>query len=268
MQNNTIASQMAEIKKQRRTNIISLILLLAVVIGSTLILEFDFMEALAAIPSSIAWMVQNFYPVAESFRHFPTIVSSLIDTVLMAVAASTIASLVAYGLALLGSDVTKVNNGVAAVIKAIASFFRNIPDIVWSMIFLFSFGMNVVTGFLALLFVTIGTLTRAFIATIENSASDSVEALKATGSNWFQIIGQSIIPSSIAGVISWILYAIENNVRSATLIGILTGSGIGYIFDLYYKQLDYHACALVTIGIVVVVLFIQWVSTRVRRSIL
>jgi phosphonate transport system permease protein len=143
-----------------------------------------------------------------------------------------------------------------------------VPDIVWSMIFLFSFGMNIMTGFLALFFVTFGTLNRAFIETIDETSKDSVEALTATGATRWQIIGQAIFPNSISGIISWILYSIENNVRSATLIGMLTGSGIGHIFNLYYKNLDYHSCSLIVLCIMIIVLLLESISNHVRRSIL
>lgn len=247
---------------------ISFVVILVLVVVTTIFLEFSYSEALMAFPNAVGWIVQNFYPTAESLNQLPSIIPALIETVLMSVVTATLASIVAFGLALFGAETTKLNGVIAILAKTIASFFRNVPDIVWSMIFLFSFGMNVMTGLLALFFVTLGTLTRAFIEVIDDRAGDSVEALTASGGSWSQIIGQAIFPDAISGIISWILYAIENNVRSATLIGILTGSGIGHIFNLYYKNLDYHACSLVVIAIVIVVLILESISNLVRRSIL
>ncbi len=60
---------------------------------------------------------------------------------------------------------------------------------------------------------------------------------------------------------------IETNIRSATLVGLLTGTGIGYLFDLYYKKLDYNMLGLITIMIIAVVFIIEFTSNKVRKVI-
>jgi phosphonate transport system permease protein len=95
-----------------------------------------------------------------------------------------------------------------------------------------------------------------------------VEALKATGAGYFSIIFQSVIPSCIPQLISWVLFMIETNIRSATLIGLLTGSGIGFTFNLYYKSLNYDIASLVVVVIIAAILGIEYVSNYVRRVIL
>jgi phosphonate transport system permease protein len=68
--------------------------------------------------------------------------------------------------------------------------------------------------------------------------------------------------------VSWTLFMIETNIRSATLVGILTGTGIGNLFDIYYKSLNYHAASLVIVVIVLAVLIIESVSNAIRRVVL
>lgn len=261
--------QTAEMRPKRHYgSALSFAAILILVTFATILLEFSYSEAVLALPNAVVWMVENFYPTVDSLGKLPSIVEALVETVLVSVVSATLASIGAFIFAICGAETTKLNNLISVSAKLTASFFRNVPDIVWSMILLFSFGMSVVTGLLALFFVTFGTLTRAFIEVMDDRAGSSVEALTATGGSWLQIIGQAIFPAAISGIISWILYAIENNVRSATLIGILTGSGIGHIFNLYYKNLDYHASSLVVICIVLVVLVLETISNRVRRSVL
>ena len=69
-------------------------------------------------------------------------------------------------------------------------------------------------------------------------------------------------------MLSWILFMIETNIRSATLVGILTGTGIGNTFDMFYKTLNYNAVALVTLTIVTTVIVIEIISNGIRRIIL
>nr|MDA8227519.1 ABC transporter permease subunit [Desulfitobacterium hafniense] len=116
--------------------------------------------------------------------------------------------------------------------------------------------------------ISLGFLTRAFMETIDEVGSHSVEALKATGADYFHIVFQAVLPASMPQIISWLLYTIETNIRHATLVGILTGTGIGFSFELYYKSMNYHAASLVVILIVITVFFIEYVSNYIRKVIL
>jgi phosphonate transport system permease protein len=161
-----------------------------------------------------------------------------------------------------------VNGLLSAISRGIATVSRNIPVAAWALILLFSFGQSSITGFFALFFASFGFLTRAFIETIDEVSNSSVEALRATGAQFFPIIFQSVIPSSLPQMISWVLFEIETNIRSATLVGILTGTGIGFSFDLYYKSSNYSAASLVVMTIVLTVFVIEYLSNLIRRVIL
>jgi phosphonate transport system permease protein len=100
------------------------------------------------------------------------------------------------------------------------------------------------------------------------SAADTVEALRATGARYGAIISQSVIPACLPQLISWLLYMIETNIRSATLVGILTGTGIGFLFDLYFKNFSYGSASLVVLVTVVTVILIEVLSNAIRRTIL
>ncbi len=76
------------------------------------------------------------------------------------------------------------------------------------------------------------------------------------------------MPLSITSVVSWTLYMVETNIRDATLVGILTGTGIGFVFDLFYKSFRYDVAGLVIVLIVVVVICCEACSNYVRRRII
>ena len=183
-------------------------------------------------------------------------------------AVTVTAGVCAFFFSLLGAGITKVNFVIKKAVRITAAFFRNVPDVVWAMLLMFSFGQNILTGFFALFFTTFGLLTRAFIETIDEVSSDCVEALESTGAGFIQIVFQGIVPSSIAGITTWILYMIETNIRSSTLIGLLTATGIGYLFDLYYKRLDFASASLIVYLIVILVIAIELASNKIRKVIM
>lgn len=254
--------------KQKLAYFIIFIVFLVLSVGASKLTDFNGINAILALPKVVSWMLSNLFPDAKAIERIPKMVDKLGDTVLMAIMSTVIAAVLSFFFSIMGAITTTPNKGISYIVKAIASINRNIPIVAWAMIFLLTFGQSSFTGFLALFFASFGFLTRAFMESIDESASKSVEALKATGSSYFQIIFQAVVPSSLPQLVSWVLYMIELNIRSATLVGLLTGSGIGFIFSLYYKSLQYKSASLLVVMIMFVILLLEFISNKIRRKIL
>lgn len=254
--------------KKRRNSLLLFLLVGVATIVSIIMTEYDVAKGFTSVPKAVQWALSNFYPTKDSLTKLPDILVKLKETLLISIAASTVAAVLAFIFAVLGSNTTKVNRFFGSISRGIAIIFRNIDVSVWSMVLLFSFGQSSFTGYFALFFGSFGFLTRAFIETIDEVSGSSVEALQATGANYLTVISQSVIPSTIPQMISWILFMIETNIRNATLVGLLTGSGIGFTFNLYYKSLNYDIASLVVITIIISILCIEFISNYVRRVIL
>lgn len=256
------------IKKKKIQMTLVLLLMLLITMGTSMLTDFSFVEGFAAVPGTIAWMASNLIPGPEALENLPKVLEKLWETIILSVVSTTTAGFFALFFALFGSNTTKVNKPLAIFSRFIASVFRNIPVVAWALVLVISFGHNVVTGYFALFFTTFGFLVRAFMETIDEASVESVEALNATGSTYFQMVFRGVIPDSLPQMVSWLFYMIDTNIRSATLVGLLTGTGIGYLFDLYYKRLDYETVGLITLCIIVVVIAIEFISNKVRRLIL
>lgn len=255
-------------RKRKLTFTVVLLCMAVVFVGASLITQYDPVAGLISVPKAVSWIATKLIPNAKAMRRLQDILKQLYITALLSIAVTSISGIFAFFFALLGSKTTSANRIIGHTVRIIAAFFRNVPDVVWAMLLLFSFGQNILTGFLALFFYTFGLLTRAFIETIDEVSASCVEALTATGASFMQIVFQGIIPSSIAQIITWLLYMIETNIRSSTLIGILTATGIGYFFDLFFKRLDYASASLVVLSIIVLVIIIETVSNKIRKVIL
>ncbi len=257
-----------QMRKNKWQTTIFLILIIIITYLSSFITKFHLIESIATIPAAFSWIFSNLLITPESLKKLPQILEKLGETIFMSIAATTLAAVVSLFLAIMGSKTTKVNQTFSVIARFIASFSRNIPVVAWSLILLISFGQNSVTGFLALFVATVGFLTRAFIESVDEANQSSVEALTATGATYFHMISKAVIPQSLPQMLSWILFMIETNIRSATLVGILTGTGIGYMFDLYYKNMNYNLVALITFTIIIAVIAIELVSNKIRRVII
>lgn len=254
--------------KRKLTYTIVLAVVLGIYIVSSLVTEFHLTEGAASFPRAFAWIAENLIPDEMAMKRFPKILDKLIETALLSVSVTVIAAIFAFFFSLFGSKATGFRGIINRIVRIVAAFFRNVPDVVWAMLLMFSFGQNILTGFFALFFTTFGLLTRAFIETIDEVSASCIEALHASGANFIQTVFQGIIPSTITGIVTWVLYMIETNIRSSTLIGILTATGIGYLFDMYYKRLDFSSASLVVVLIIAMVIVIETISNQIRKVIL
>jgi phosphonate transport system permease protein len=253
---------------RRRTYTLVFCSVLALFFFASAVTRYHTLDGLAALPRALGWISSNLVPDDAALKRLPNILKKLLETSLLSVAVTMTAAVCAFFLSLLGSDTTRPNRFAARLVRVAAAFFRNVPDVVWAILLMFSFGQNILTGFFALFFTTFGMLTRAFIETIDEVGGECVEALHASGATYLQTVFQGVLPASVSELVSWILFMVETNIRSATLVGILTGTGIGYLFDLYYKRLDYSSASLVVLSIVVLVIALEIASTGIRKVIL
>lgn len=255
--------------KKKSVRTFTIILTAAVLYGASAIMTgFTAWNALTGIPRGLYWLVRTFLPSAQSLSVLPLIFKTSLHTAVIAVTASTAAFCVACITAIVGSQTTGRFRILRIICAGIASFFRNIPLPAWSILLLLSFKQNAVTGFLALFFVTTGHLTRAFTEIIDSHAEESYTALEAAGVPYIPIIIHGVLPNILPLYISWLLYAIETNVRDSALIGILTGTGIGFLFNLYFKSFRYPEAGLIICILMIIVLCIDGISNSVRRVLL
>lgn len=235
---------------------------------SSAFVGFDPVKAVRDLLGGFVWFLSNFMPEPDSFEEMDRIGPALISTALDSVAASCTAAVFAYFFAILGSRSVGLGGPIPLVVRAIASVFRNIPIVAWAFLLLFSFKQSEFTGYLALFLQSFGFLTRCFLENLDELSGGPIEALRSTGASHFQLVTKAVIPMSITQVVSWVLYMVETNIRDATLVGMLTGTGIGFVFDLYYKQFKYDDAGLVLACVIVVVIICETLSNFIRRSLL
>jgi phosphonate transport system permease protein len=254
--------------KRRNDRLLFFAALAALTAGSIAITKYDAVAGFTSIGKAFVWGLSNFYPDAHAMTKLPEIAQKLRDTILMSVAATSIAAVFAMMLAMIGSRTTRLNPLFSVLARGVASVFRNIPLVAWAMILMLAFSQSELTGYLALFFGSLGFLTRAFIEAIDETSIHAVEALQATGASYSSIVLQAVLPSSLPQMVSWVLFMIDTNIRDATLVGLLTGTGVGFSFDVYYKSFHFHEASLVVIMIVITIITIEMISNYIRRIIL
>ncbi len=156
------------------------------------------------------------------------------------------------------------------VIKGFVAFIRAVPSILWVLIFAVAAGLGSTAAVIGLTFHSVGYLTKAYSESFEDLDRSVIEALLATGANWWQIVFQAVIPSSATYLLSWTFLRFEMNFGNAVAMGAAAGAaGIG--FDLYMASgyyFDLHEVGLITYFILSFAIVLETLATYMRSRLL
>jgi phosphonate transport system permease protein len=123
-------------------------------------------------------------------------------------------------------------------------------------------------GMLALGIHTGGVLGKLLSETIEAIDPGQVEGVIAVGAPRLHVIGFGVVPQSLPNFLSYILLRFESDIRSASVIGMVGGGGIGfYLWDTIRAFNDREA-ATVMLLIVAMVICVDIISARIRRAVI
>lgn len=200
---------------------------------------------------------------------FPnTVVGATIQTIQMALAGTMLALCFAFPLAFLAAGNTSPNKGVYRVTRLIVNFMRTIPDLALALFFVAAVGLGPAAGTLALALHTMTVLTKLLSESIENIDDGVVEAVKATGANYFQTLSFAVLPQMLPDLISFTLYRFETNIRAASVLALIGAGGIGNLLNTSFKSFQYQEAAAIVLILIVLILAVDWCSARLRKWVI
>ncbi|MDR0998907.1 MAG: ABC transporter permease subunit [Treponema sp.] len=253
-------------RESRRVSLV-FILVLALLFGvSTGFTRFNPLAAFLAQGEFWNFILADFVP--PFMGKWEALGKAVIQTLCMALSATGISAVLAMGLSFLGSRPILRSPVINALIRGFASILRNIPDLVWAFILVAAFGIGTVVGVLALIIGATGQLTRFFIETLEEAAEENMEPLLAAGSAMPPVIVQAILPAALPACLAWVLYSVELNIRSSTILGMVGAGGIGLLLMGYIKQYNYAAASTAIIAVALIVIGVNLLTDFLRRIIL
>lgn len=223
--------------------------------------------------------------VRETFRNFKTIFMkpvskhlTLLDAfhgIIITLGLSFLTTLIGAILAFFTGLMAARNlspKWLAGIVKAFVAFIRGVPTILWVLIFAVAAGLGSTAAVIGMTFHTVAYLTKAYSESFEDLDLGAIEALRATGASWWQIVFQAVLPCSANYLLSWTFMRFEINFSNAIAMGAAAGAaGIG--FDLSMASgfyFDLHEVGLITyfilgFAILLETFSFQWKS-RLRKG--
>ncbi|MEJ8474154.1 phosphonate ABC transporter, permease protein PhnE [Roseibium algae] len=217
--------------------------------------------------SNLSFIVHEFLSNTD-WQH-GEVFTALFETIMMAVLGTFTAALVGLPLAFLAARNFTPSFLVRFGIRRVFDFLRGIDMLIWSLIFIRAFGLGPLTGALAIAFTDTGTLGKLFSEALENIDNRQVEGIRATGANQLQRYRFGVIPQILPVFVSQVLYYLESNTRSATVIGALGAGGIGLMLvETMRTSRDWENTTYIIFLTIIVVIAMDQASSWLRRKLI
>lgn len=192
-----------------------------------------------------------------------TIAMALMATVIAMIFAIPISFLAARNL--MGGH--PITFAIYVIVRTILNILRSIESLILAIIFVVIVGLGPFAGVLALALHSIAALAKLYSEVIEGIDPGPIEAIRATGANWAQVVRYAVIPQIVPPFTAFTIYRWDINVRSSTIIGLVGGGGIGYLLVELIRINDMRGVSAVFVAIAVIVIALDVLSARIRERL-
>ena len=189
-------------------------------------------------------------------------------TLALAFLTTLVGAVIAFFLGLLAAQ-NLSSKYISNIIKSYVAFIRSVDTVLWVLIFAVAAGLGSAAAVIGMSFHTVGYLVKAYSESFEEIDNGVIEALKASGANWWQVVFQGVIPASITYLLSWTFLRFEINFMNAIAMGAAAGAG-GIGFELYMASghyFDLREVGLITYFILAFAIILETASTKAKRRL-
>ena len=152
--------------------------------------------------------------------------------------------------------------------RSALNVFRAIDTLVYALFFVAAVGLGPFPGVLAVVVYTTTVLAKLFSEAIEAMDPGPVEAVQAVGASRLQVLRWGVLPQLGPEFVSFTLYRFETNIRAAAVLGFVGGGGIGFYIQTYLRLLNYPAASTVLLVLIVMVMLVDYTSSRLRARLI
>jgi phosphonate transport system permease protein len=145
---------------------------------------------------------------------------------------------------------------------------RSINALIWALMLVTIIGPGVLAGIIAIALRSIGFCAKLLYEAIEEIDEGQVEAVRATGAAGAQVTVYGIVPQVMPAFAGISVFRWDINIRESTVLGLVGAGGIGLELNAALTQLYWTQVSLILLVIIGTVILSEWVSAKVRHSII
>ncbi len=190
----------------------------------------------------------------------------LIESLVMTVTSTAIGILLSVPIGL-GAARNIAPRPVYIICRGIIALSRALQEIIVAILMVAIFGFGPFAGVVTLSFATIGFLAKLLAEDIEDSSKEQLEAVRATGASWSQLMNYGIQPQVMPRLIGLSMYRLDINFRESTVLGLVGAGGIGATLNTSFDRYEFDTAAAIIITIIILVMIAEYSSGLIRARL-
>jgi phosphonate transport system permease protein len=214
----------------------------------------------------LAWFVPEMLP-PDPGGHFVLYLNAHGETLAIALLGTLLGAVLALPLGVLGARNVVPHALFRLSIKRFFDAVRGVDTLIWALIWINVVGLGPFAGVLAIATSDFGALGKLFAEIIESADAKQPEAVRAAGGGGLTEVRFGLMPQVLPVIAGQILYFIESNTRSATIIGVVGAGGIGLHLSEQIRVLEWRRVSFLILLILISVAAIDLISGKLRAAI-
>lgn len=207
------------------------------------------------------------WPPNFGSREWDTVLAAVMVTVQVAFAATLMGAVISLVVGPLSARNVAPNRTVRNAFRGVALVIRAIPDLVVAILFIIATGFGPQAAALALGIGGVGLLAKLIGDSMEEVPNGPERALAAAGGTRTQVFFSSTVPMSMPSTVGHLMYLLEQNIRSATVLGIVGGGGIGFLLLNALNGRNFDQVLGFTLVIIALVVVVESAGILIRRAL-
>lgn len=205
--------------------------------------------------------------IPPDFSRWRAWLRPLLDTLAMSIAGTALAVVLSLPLALLAAPNTAPNPVIYRVCRTLLSFLRSVPELIMGVIFVAAVGFGALPGVLALGLHSAGMVGKFYAEAIEHVDPRPVEAARAAGASFFQVITHAVLPQVLPQMADITIYRWEYHFRASTVLGIVGAGGIGFELMAALRLIRYDQVSAILLTILACVIVVDALGGMLRQRL-
>jgi phosphonate transport system permease protein len=215
----------------------------------------------------LGWITLMMMP-PDPGSSLPLYLKALGETLSIALLGTTLAAIAALPVSLLAARNIVRSSLLRFPVRRLLDSIRGVDTLIWALVWINVVGLGPFAGVLAIAVSDFGAFGKLFSEAIEGADRKQVEGIQAAGGSALHEIRFGLMPQVLPVIAGQVLYFIESNTRSATIIGIVGAGGIGLQLAEQIRVLEWQKVSFLILMILVAVAAIDWISSKLRFAII
>jgi phosphonate transport system permease protein len=229
-------------------------------------LEFSPARMLAGV-QQLGWIAMMMIP-PDPGSSLPAYLAAMGETLSIALLGTTLAAVFALPVSLLAARNIIPSPWLRFPVRRFLDSIRGVDTLIWALVWINVVGLGPFAGVLAIAVSDFGAFGKLFSEAFEAADKKQVEGIRAAGGSPMHEIRFGLLPQVLPVIAGQVLYFIESNTRSATIIGIVGAGGIGLQLAEQIRVLEWQKVSFLILMILVAVAAIDAISSRLRFAII